>query len=100
MKRRQKKKSRRKPLAVILVLAFFALLFGPQLKTVWEMKKEIKSLQAQKSELLKRKAELTKLERDLQTDEMIEKMAREQLGMVKPDEKVIVKVVPQQSSTP
>ncbi|NSW84152.1 MAG: septum formation initiator family protein [Syntrophothermus sp.] len=107
MRRRQKTKTRAKPskgkkgrklFVVVLVLAFFAFVFGPQLKMLWDMKGEIQALQEQKSELLKKKAELTRLERDLQTNEAIERMAREQLGMVKPGEKVMVKVVPEQGS--
>ena len=32
---------------------------------------------------------------EMQSDEMLEKLAREELGMIKPGEKVLVKVVPQ-----
>ena len=32
---------------------------------------------------------------EVQSDEMLEKLAREELGMIKPGEKVLVEVLPQ-----
>ncbi len=91
-------KRKRKLFVLALALAFLAFWFGPQVKTLWEMHQEIQALEEQKAELLKKKAELIRIERELHTDEAIEKMAREQLGMVRPGEKVLVKVLPEESS--
>lgn len=84
-----------KPIIAIGILVVLALMFGPPLKNIWDMKQEIKALKMQKAALLKRNAELIELQKSLKTDEAIEKLAREELGMIKPDEKVIVKVIPE-----
>ena len=97
--RLSKTTKKRRWLIFVLVLGFLAFWFGPQVKTLWEMHQEIQALQEQKAQLLKKKAELTRLERHLHTDEAIEKLAREQLGMVKPGEMVMVEVIPEEGST-
>lgn len=84
-----------KTVVAVCIVALLAFMFGPQVKTIWEMKQEIKTLQAKKAALEKRKQELTEMERKLRTDQMVEKLAREELGMIKPGEKVLVKVVPE-----
>lgn len=91
-------KTRRKKRRVIVLLALLVvgIMFGPRLRSIWDLKQDISVLENQKAALLKRNAELTQMEKKLQSQEMIEKLAREELGMIKPEEKVIIKVIPEQ----
>lgn len=93
-------KTRRKKRRVIVLLALLVvgIMFGPRLRSIWDLKQDISVLENQKAALLKRNAELTQMEKKLQSQEMIEKLAREELGMIKPEEKVIIKVIPEQES--
>ena len=93
-------KTRRKKRRVIalMVLMVLGIMFGPRLKSLWGLKQDLSALENQKAALLKRNAELIQMEKKLQSQEMIEKLAREELGMIKPEEKVIIKVIPEQES--
>ncbi|MEA1960378.1 MAG: septum formation initiator family protein [Bacillota bacterium] len=77
-------------LCIILVVAIV-----PRSKTIWE-------LSQRKNELEKEKACLEQINREkqmqldkLDSPEAIERIAREQLGMVKEGERVIMQVIPQ-----
>ncbi|NLU51169.1 MAG: septum formation initiator family protein [Syntrophomonadaceae bacterium] len=91
---RTRSKLRFKRVMLLGVLVILAVTFGPRLQSIWEMHCQIEKLEAQKAALQKRNAELRQMEKKLKTDEMVEKLAREELGMIKPGEKVIVKVLP------
>jgi cell division protein FtsB len=59
------------------------------------MKQEIKSLTLKKEELIEENMHYQSHLQEVQSDEMLEKLAREELGMIKPGEKVLVEVLPQ-----
>lgn len=71
------------------------VMFAPQLRSIWQLAGQIRELEAMSQRLEQRHRELEALERRYASDEMVEKLAREQLGMVRPGEKVIVPVIPE-----
>lgn len=78
--------------AVCLLLAFTIV---PRVKTVWELSAQRNQLQQQKAVLEKVNKELSLKAQKANTPENIEKIAREQLGMVKKGEKALIQVVPE-----
>lgn len=87
----------RSPLKLILagVLVVVLLLpIAPRIKTIWDLSLHLKQLENQKAELQSVNRDL---ERELQqagSMATVEKIAREQLGMVKPGETRIIEVRP------
>jgi len=59
------------------------------------MKQELKAMNQEKEQLTEENLRFQARTQEMQSDEMLEKLAREELGMIKPGEKVLVKVVPQ-----
>lgn len=93
--RRRKRKTPRYMkiiLALLGVYLLFSFLIGGY--QVWQVKKEIEQHNLQKAVLLKQQKNLEKELASLQEPEMIEKLARESLGMVKPGEILVVPAVP------
>ena len=76
---------------VLAVAAIAILGFGGQsLARVWQMKREVESLERQIAGLRADTAELSAAVARLRSDpESIEKVARETLGLVKPGERVL-----------
>lgn len=96
MGRTGNKNNRSKPLtrlfwgALCLLLVFT---ITPRVKVIWELSEQKQDLLQQKEELTQKNLELEKEKEQAQKPEEIEKIAREQLGMVKQGEKIIVPVV-------
>jgi len=62
------------------------------------MKHEIKSLTLKKEQLIEKNRQYQSHLQEMQSDEMLEKLAREELGMIKPGEKVLVEVLPRENN--
>lgn len=78
--------------AICLLLAFTIV---PRVKTVWELSAQRTQLEHQKAVLEKVNKELSLKAKKANSPENIEKIAREQLGMVKKGEKALIEVVPE-----
>lgn len=66
----------------------------PKVKSICELKQQRHELQQKKTQLQKENQELAKTLKDLDSPQAVEKLAREQLGMVKEGEKVIQPLTP------
>jgi cell division protein DivIC len=80
--------------AVGVYLLFLFLMNGYQ---IWQAKLNIKELNLQKERLLQEQKELENERDSLHDPEVIEKLARESLGFVKPGETLIVPAVPKEN---
>lgn len=87
---------RLKKLLTLCVCALLLIAIIPRVVTIYE-------LTARKNELLQEKARLTQINQertqtlaDVDTPQGIEKIAREQLGMVKKGERTVIQVIPNQ----
>ena len=93
-----KKKNRSKsPLKIILVGVVVVLLIlpvAPRLKILWELNQRIECLEGQKNQLQEANRELEQEFNQASSPAVVEKIAREQLGMVKEGESRIVEVLP------
>lgn len=84
-------KARGALVGTLLVVLILSALYP--IRQYFSQKSELKSLTAEESRLAKRIQELTTLRSKLLTDEEIERIAREELGMVRPGE-IAFAVVP------
>lgn len=75
---------------VCLVLAFTII---PRVKTICELASQKTQLEQQRTILQKTSKKLTREAQKANSPENIEKIAREQLGMVKKGEKTLIQVV-------
>lgn len=85
------------PFKLILtgVLVFVLLLpVAPRVKSIWDLNHRIKELEVQKSELQSINHDLEQELRAASSLTTVEKIAREELGLVKPGESRIVEVLP------
>jgi cell division protein FtsB len=78
----------------MVFLVVCSISFGSQVVTIWEMKQEIKSLTAKKEQLIQKNKQYQANLNAVRSDAMLEKLAREELGMIKPGEKLLVEVLP------
>lgn len=88
------KKPRFKIMLVGVLVIFLLLPVVPRVKIIWDLNQRIEQLENQKAEL---EANKEKLERELKqanSPAKMEKIAREQLGMVKKGETRVVEVLP------
>ena len=88
---KKNKKQNNNVMSVILIIAivfaiWLAYSFITQQVKINSLNKEIKQLEAQISDEEKRSSELEEKMKEIDTPEYIEKIAREELGMVAPDE--------------
>jgi cell division protein FtsB len=93
-KRRKRKMSRyiKYMFGTIAAYIVFSFLVGGY--QIWQVKGEIKQLKDRQNILIKQQTNLEKELKSLQDPEMIEKLARESLGMVKPGETLVVPALP------
>jgi len=63
-------------------------------KNIWDLHKQIESLEKQKAELIATQEELKQELQQASSMATVEKIAREQLGMVKPGESRIIEYLP------
>ncbi|HZK40004.1 MAG TPA: septum formation initiator family protein [Atribacterota bacterium] len=77
-------------LAVILLLIFYIVfLFSDKYARTLQLKEDIKRLESELEELKLKNNNLSEEVESLQSDKSIEKIAREELGLTKPDEILI-----------
>ncbi|NLZ54504.1 MAG: septum formation initiator family protein [Thermoanaerobacteraceae bacterium] len=89
--------TRKSPLKLILSVVLIVLLLipiAPQVKNIWDLHKQIESLEKQKAELIATQEELKQELQQASSMATVEKIAREQLGMVKPGESRIIEYLP------
>lgn len=80
--------------ALLLSIVCLAVIFTivPRVKMVWDLTQQKEELQQQRAKLLQVNHSLKKESNELNSAAAVERIAREQLGMVKPGEKVVVEV--------
>lgn len=86
----------RKPLKLIvtgLICMALMLTIVPRAKTIMELSARKNELQKEKLSLIKVNHEHKKELEELKSPEAIERIAREQLGMIKKGERVVVEVI-------
>ena len=82
-------------MAILGVYLLFSFVVGGY--QVWQLKKQIKVLEEEQQALLEQQKSLMDEMQSLNDPEIIERMARESLGMVKPGETVIIPAQPDDS---
>lgn len=90
MQNKQKKKSSSSKLVIFIVVCFVSIILIKQQIEINTYNKKISELEAQIKTEEARSKEIDKKDELYATDEYIEKVARDELGLVKPDEKVFV----------
>lgn len=80
---------------ILIFVVVCVISFGSQMVTIWEMHQEIGDLEEQKQQLISKNREFKAGVKELYSDAKIEELAREELGMIKPGEKLVVEVLPQ-----
>jgi len=90
--RKKKKRFRVNPRKIMLLAAVLYVLFNIlQLHmTIWDLNKKIEAGKQKKQELLAEQKELREEIERVKSSEYVEKLAREQLGLVKPGENLVV----------
>jgi cell division protein FtsB len=78
--------------SVLGVYLLFAFLAGGY--EIWQLKKQLEQIDLEKKVLLEQRTRLEQDIKALQEPEIIERIARESLGLVKPGETVIVPAIP------
>lgn len=85
---KKKKKSRFGFVLLLVVFIYFAYIFAGQQETLFNKAAELDRIQSKKAEEEKMNEKLTEEQKQIDSDEYIEKVAREKLGMVKKGERV------------
>ncbi len=86
---RVKKRMNLKNMVIIILIAILVISYVRQELTMNKIKKDIEAKQTQLNELQDKNKKLQDEVNQSSTDEYIERMARERLGMIKEGEKVI-----------
>lgn len=76
-----------------MVVVFFLVINFPSLKNIWVLHQEINDLKRLESKIERENKELQERAKQLNTDREVERIAREQLGLIKPGEHLLVPVV-------
>lgn len=92
--KKNNKKSRLKLILAGVLVVFLMLPVAPRVKMLWDLNQQIEQLENQKAELEKTSEELERELKQANSPAMVEKIAREQLGMVKKGETRVVEVLP------
>ena len=87
-------KSRLKLILAGVLVVFLMLPVAPRVKMVWDLNQRIERLENQKAQLEQHRNELEQELKQANSPAMVEKIAREQLGMVKKGETRVVEVLP------
>ncbi|GFN21764.1 cell division protein FtsL [Thermanaeromonas sp. C210] len=93
----RRRRSRRSRLPLLLLLLGLLYLAGAFIHLEWkiyQVNKELEAYRQQKEALLEEQARLQEEIRRLNTDEYIERVAREELGLIKEGEKVLLPAQP------
>ncbi len=80
--------------AISLLGVYLVFLFGMSGYEIWQLKKELNSIEQEQVRLLEHKQQLEKEIESLNDPEVVEKIARESLGMVRQGETVVIPAVP------
>lgn len=91
--RESNQRRNKKTLLMGLVCLFIVFTIVPRAKTVWDLTQQKQELKQQRTKLQQVNLSLKKQSDRLNSLAAVERIAREQLGMVKQGEKVIVEVV-------
>lgn len=90
-KKEKKRKKLNWKLLIIGIIGVYLLTNIIQMHaTIWQMDKKIEETREEKQEMLAHQEELEQRIKKTENGEYIEKLAREQLGLVKPGEKLII----------
>jgi cell division protein FtsL len=87
-------KSRLKLILAGVLVVFLMLPVAPRVKMLWDLNQRIERLENQKAQLEQHRNELEQELKQANSPAMVEKIAREQLGMVKKGETRVVEVLP------
>ena len=87
-------KSRPKLILAGVLVVFLMLPVAPRVKMLWDLNQRIERLENQKAQLEQHRNELEQELKQANSPAMVEKIAREQLGMVKKGETRVVEVLP------
>lgn len=92
----QKKRKRIKPFRIVLLLGGCYVVFAFLANTweIWNLTKDIEQLEAAHGVLLEEQQQMNKEMESLNDPEVVEKIARESLGMVKQGEVMLMQAVP------
>jgi cell division protein FtsL len=87
-------KNRNKKRTLLMSIICLAVIFTivPRVKMVWDLTQQKEELQQQRAKLLQVSHSLKKQSNELNSAAAVERIAREQLGMVKPGERIVVEV--------
>lgn len=96
-----KENNRKNPRTLIMGIICLVLIITvvPRAKMVWDLTRQKEELQQQRAKLLETSHSLKKQNKELNSPAAVERIAREQLGMVKPGEKIVVEVDPTNSES-
>lgn len=83
-----------RPLVVLGVLAAIVVTFGGAYWDTYQIRREAARLERERDDLRRQNAQLREEIRLLNTPEYVERIAREQLGLVKPGEVAVILVAP------
>lgn len=92
--RKNNKKPRFKIMLVGVLVVFLLTPVAPRVKAIWDLNQRIEQLENQKAELEKTRQGLELELKQANSPATMEKIAREQLGMVKKGETRVVEVLP------
>ncbi|MDD3270747.1 MAG: septum formation initiator family protein [Syntrophomonadaceae bacterium] len=92
--KKNNKKSRLKIILTGVLVVFLLLPVAPRVKMLWDLNQRIERLENQKVELETNRQELERELKQANSPATLEKIAREQLGMVKKGEIRVVEVLP------
>ncbi len=97
------KKNEKKPVIRLLLVGFVAMslliTIVPRVQTVYDLNKRKVILEQEKDKLVQQNGNLQKTMTKVNSPENIEKIAREQLGLVKKGETIVIPMLPDQSPT-
>jgi len=86
------KKSRLPRLVLVLLLAYLVISFASQFTRLWAMQRDLQQIQQRVDQLQQKNNDLRQQLQLVQSNDYIEQVAREKLGLVKPGESRIVQV--------
>ncbi|HHV15034.1 MAG TPA: septum formation initiator family protein [Gelria sp.] len=92
--KKNNKKSRLKIILAGVLVVILMLPVAPRVKTLWELNQRIGQLENQRTELEQTRQELEQELKQANSPALVEKIAREQLGMVKEGETRVFEVLP------
>jgi cell division protein DivIC len=92
--KKNNKKSRLKIILAGVLVVILMLPVAPRVKTLWELNQRIGQLENQRTELEQTRQELEQELKQANSPALVEKIAREQLGMVKEGETRVIEVLP------